>query len=246
MSVKLTERPQPERRGGLPVQVETWGSLACFTRPELKVERVSYPVMTPGAAKGVLEAIFWKPEMRYDVTAIEALAPVSWISMRRNEVKSVVSGPQVTRMRKDRHLRYDVENDRVQRNTTALRDVAYRIHAEVRLAPHATAPAEKYRAQLVRRVERGACFSEPFFGTREFTASFGPVGSAPLSDAPVGHIEELGVMLHSITYTDDGEQYGWFRARMQQGMMLVPGKPLSSDAVIMPAFAVRTDAAKAE
>ncbi|MEV8021827.1 type I-C CRISPR-associated protein Cas5c [Streptomyces sp. NPDC086554] len=259
MSTVLASLPVPERRGGLPVQVEVWGPLACFTRPELKVERVSYPVMTPSAARGVLEAVFWKPEMRYDVTAVEVLSPMAWTSVRRNEVKSTI-GPQTVRdLRAGTGRRYDTAEDRVQRATMALRDVAYRVHGEVSLSasarPRAGADgkvepltASKYADQFMRRVRRGACFAQPFLGCREFSAGFGPVGSWPGADGPavaVDRTEELGVMLHSITYTDQGEEYGWFRARLERGVLLVPSGPLPSDAVAMPVSARRADAAQA-
>lgn len=221
--------------GGWPfpdLVVEVAGPMACFTRPELKVERVSYPVMTPSAAVGVLESIFWKPEFRYVITGIEVLAPIEWISVRRNEVKSMASAAEVAAFRKNPRRRYDVETDRDQRNTTALRDVAYRITAQMFLAPHADAPEEKYRDQLRRRVERGACFSQPFLGCREFAAEFGPASARPRE----ARTEELGVMLHSIVRTPGRvEQYRWFRARLENGLMQVPLSPLGEDEVTMPA-----------
>ncbi|WP_174887248.1 type I-C CRISPR-associated protein Cas5c [Streptomyces abyssomicinicus] len=213
--------------------VEVSGPLACFTRPELKVERVSYPVMTPSAAVGVLEAIFWKPEMAYVITAIEVLKPIEWTQVRRNEVKSVVSATEVAALRKDPTRRYDVERDRDQRNSMLLRDVHYRIRAQILRAPHAMdVPEQKYRDQLRRRVDKGACFSEPYLGCREFSAAFGPQTDAQ----PIGRDEDLGVMLHSISYPDSGgEQYRWFHARLLQGVMTVPLAPLGADAVAMPA-----------
>lgn len=219
--------------------VETWGDLACFTRPELKSERVSYPVMTPSAAEGLLRAIFWKPEFRYVIRRIEVLRPVRWMSVRRNEVRSVTTGPQVAGLRADHRKRYDVEEDRDQRSTTALRDVRYRVHTQVVVSKAARAGAggfppateEKYREQLRRRVERGACFSQPFFGCREFTAFFGPA----TDERPEhGMTDELGVMLHSIEYTPrGGERYRWFRARVEGGVLDVPMEPLPDGAVAM-------------
>lgn len=222
--------------------VEVAGPLACFTRPELKVERVSYPVMTPSAAVGVLESIFWKPEFRYVITAIEVLKDIQWLSIRRNEVKSVISPAEVSALRKDPRRRYDVETDRDQRCTTALRDVAYRIRAQVMVAPHANAPEEKYRDQFRRRVERGSCFSQPFLGCREFSADFRP----PSPDLkPIPRTEELGVMLHSIERpTEGGERYRWFRARLENGVMAVPLRPLGDDEVAMPEAPWRADARK--
>ncbi|WP_190233102.1 type I-C CRISPR-associated protein Cas5c [Streptomyces avicenniae] len=221
--------------------VETWGPLACFTRPELKTERVSYPVMTPSAAVGLLESIFWKPEFRYVVTEIEVLAPIAWTQVRRNEVRATLSAKKVKELAKNPRLRYDVETDRDQRNTMALRDVAYRIHAQV-VVTGGSAPEEKYREQLRRRVDRGACFSQPFFGCREFAAAFGPSTDRPA----LAHLnEQLGVMLHSIRYTPEGERYQWFLAQLAEGVMEVPLKPLPAEAVAMPQSSRRADAREA-
>lgn len=222
-------RPHP------PLVVEVSGPLACFTRPELKVERVSYPVMTPSAARGLLEAIFWKPEFRWDVMAIEVLAPVRWFTVRRNEVKSVIFDHRVRELRRGPGRRYDVEDDRDQRNTVALRDVAYRIHAHVDVCAEGVLEA-KYREMFRRRVRQGACFSQPFLGCREFAvAAFGP----PTDRAAIERDEELGVMLHSIEYTAGGEEYRWFRAALAAGVMEVPSVPLASSEVDMPVRARR-------
>ncbi|MFC9742688.1 type I-C CRISPR-associated protein Cas5c [Streptomyces noursei] len=217
--------------------VEVAGPLACFTRPELKVERVSYPMMTPSAASGVLEAIYWKPEFRYVVRAIEVLRPIEWTSVRRNEVKSAISAAEVAALRKDPRRRYDVEGDRDQRNTMLLRDVAYRIRAQIRPVPQgksASAPPAKYRDQLRRRVDKGACFSQPFLGCREFSCSFGPATDAPAIERD----EELGVMLHSIIYPKQGERggerYRWFRAQLLNGVLAVPERPLDDGQVSLP------------
>ncbi|MFF2722128.1 type I-C CRISPR-associated protein Cas5c [Streptomyces sp. NPDC058011] len=229
--------------------VEVWGEAACFTRPELKTERVSYQVMTPSAARGVLEAIFWRPQFRYVVRKIEVLRPVTWLRVRRNEVKSVITAQDVKKLQTDRRHRYDVERDRDQRSTLALRDVRYRIHAQIVVSPEALAGSEKYppvseekyREQLRRRVERGACFSQPFLGCREFTASF---GKADPRQRRVPFDEELGVMLHSIEYGPRGERYRWFRASVVDGVLEVPGEPLPDKAVAMPLTAWRADAAE--
>ena len=246
MSVPL-DAPRSERRGNggweFPdLVVETWGKLACFTRPELKSERVSYQAMTPSAANGLLQAIFWKPQFQYVVRRIEVMKRVQWQQVRRNEVRSIASAAGVRGLRKEPTQRYDVEQDRDQRNTMALRDVRYRIHAQVVVSAEARAgsngfpPATegKYREQLRRRVERGACFSQPFFGCREFTASFGPATDEPADQEARLWTEELGVMLHSIEYTPGGERYRWFRAQVDEGVLEVPQEPLSDGAVVMP------------
>ena len=201
-----------------PLTVEVRGPYACFTRPELKTERVSYPMMTPSAAKGVMEAIYWKPEFDYVITTIEVLEPIRWVSVRRNEVTSMTTLDWVRTAMTDPTVRFDVEYDRDQRNTVFLRDVAYRIRAQVRPRPHAGNPEAAYREQFRRRVDKGACFSQPFLGTRECSASFGKDTGC----APVPRTEDLGIMLHSIVYTQAGEVYTWFPARLEDGSMRVP------------------------
>jgi CRISPR-associated protein Cas5d len=201
-----------------PLTLEVKGPYACFTRPELKSERVSYPVMTPSAARGILEAIYWKPEFDYVVTAIEVLEPIRWASIRRNEVTSMTSLDWVRKAMADATVRFDVEGDRDQRNTVFLRDVAYRIRAQVRPRPHSGSPEATYREQFRRRVDRGACFSQPFLGTRECSASF----SGDTDQAPAPVTEDLGVMLHSIGYGPAGETYTWFDARVENGVLQVP------------------------
>ncbi|WP_231334724.1 type I-C CRISPR-associated protein Cas5c [Actinomadura graeca] len=205
-----------------PLTVEVSGEFACFTRPELKAERFSYEVMTPSAARGVLESIFWRPEFEYVIVKIEILKPIAWFSIRRNEVKSLASDEWIRRMMADTSVRYDVETDRDQRNTIALRDVAYRIFAQVRLRPQATGNEVKYREQFRRRVDKGACFSQPFLGTREFSARFGKASRLE----PIRETRALGPMLHSIHYQDGKETYHWFMAELSNGVLEVPPRGL--------------------
>lgn len=224
-------------RGDRPlyVQVEAWGPLACFTRPELKVERVSYPIMTPSAARGLLEAILWKPEMTYRVERIEQLKPVAWTRFRRNEVNnSVITRHTYESLWANDGYRYDVANDRGQRVTVALRDVAYRVHATIRATERCSAPLPKYRDQFDRRLGRGACYEQPHFGCREFAAFFGPRGSAreagvvtAADRAGIPPLDEIGLMLHHIEYLPKGrERYHWFRASLEQGVLHVPDNPI--------------------
>lgn len=204
-----------ERDGFPPLAVELWGPAALFTRPDAKVERLSYPVMTPSAAVGVLEAIFWKPEFTWQVVAIEVLAPIREGRVRRNETTQVVSREGALRGE-----RVNTADHRTQRASTILLDVHYRVHGHVVLREHATDPVAKYRDQFRRRVERGACFSQPYFGTREFPVAFG----RPSEAVPVPISRDLGVMLHSITHGKDGRdpQSSWFTARLDNGVMHVP------------------------
>jgi len=205
-----------------PLAVKVWGDFACFTRPEMKVERVSYEVMTPSAARGILEAIFWKPEMRWLIRQIDVLRPIQFFSILRNEVNSRASLPTaVGSLRKGGG--YFADDDRAQRHTLALRDVAYVIHADIALAPHATRehPA-KFLDQFHRRTERGQCHSVPYLGCREFSAFFGPPSP---EDTPVDHTADLGRMLFDLDYMSDGSGRGtprFFEARIERGVLRVP------------------------
>lgn len=202
------------REGDRPVVVQVHGPAALFSRPELKVERVSYPVMTPPAARGVLEAIFWKPEMRYQIVAIEVLKPIRQFSIRRNETSAIVSLDAARRGE-----RVDTAAHRDQRNAICLRDVAYRIHAHVEVTDKATKPVAAYRDQLQRRLNRGACFQQPYLGTREFSAEFGKPDRTPRHD----HTEDLGVMLHTVHHGDP-IRMEWFTARLDHGVLHVPAR----------------------
>jgi CRISPR-associated protein Cas5d len=211
----LRLRRSPE--GDLPVVVHVSAEAALFSRPELKVERVTYPVMTPTAAVGVLESIFWKPEMRYRIVVIEVLKPIKQFTIRRNETTDVAPLSEAVKGRR----RVDTAAHRDQRNAVCLRDVAYRIHAHIELAPHADKPVAAYRDQLRRRVRKGACFQRPYLGTREFSADFGwPDDTERRTDLN----EEIGIMLHSI-HRDGaaGEpRMEWFAARIEAGVLYVP------------------------
>ncbi|MGH2345148.1 MAG: type I-C CRISPR-associated protein Cas5c, partial [Chloroflexota bacterium] len=155
-----------------PVEVKVWADYACFTRPEMKVERVSYPVPTPTAARGVLEAIFWKPEFRWQVEEIRVLKEIRYASILRNEVNSRASERAAAGWRKAGVGGYIAAADRSQRHTVALYDVAYVIRAQPIIKPGVDADVAKYRDQFRRRVRDGRCFAMPYLGCREFSASF--------------------------------------------------------------------------
>ncbi|MFD0575235.1 type I-C CRISPR-associated protein Cas5c [Dactylosporangium darangshiense] len=193
------------------VQVRADGAL--FTRPELRVERVSYPVMTPTAATGVLEAIFWKPEFRWVPVKIEVLRPIRQFTLRRNETHDLPS--LVEAVGKGR--RVDTVANRDQRSALCLRDVEYRIHAQVELFAHAEKTEAAYREQFRRRVNRGACFQQPFMGAKEFPAAFLP----PDERAPIDLTQDLGIMLHRIHYGPPA-RFDWFTARLDRGVLNVP------------------------
>jgi CRISPR-associated protein Cas5d len=220
--VSIAQSLPQSRTGDRPVVVQVGGPAALFSRPELKVERVSYPVMTPPAARGVLEAIFWKPEMRYRVVAIEVLKPVRQFTIRRNETSAVVSVDAALRGE-----RVDTVAHRDQRNAVCLQDVAYRIHAQVEVTERATKPVAAYRDQFRRRVTRGACFHQPYLGTREFTADFGdPDGASPWP-----HTEDLGVMLHTVHHGPP-IRMEWFTARLEAGVLHVPPRGIEAPATV--------------
>jgi CRISPR-associated protein Cas5d len=204
-----------------PLAVKMWGERACFTRPEMKVERVSYPVMTPSAARGVLEAIFWKPEFAWRVREIAVLKPIRHFSMVRNEVNSVAS-EKAARSWASEGGSYFADQDRAQRHTLGLRDVAYLIRADVELKGHATEDVAKYRDQFRRRVERGQCYHRPYLGCREFVAFFGkPDGT----EAPIDLTDDLGRMLFDLDYDPNKSGRGTprsFSAKLVQGILCIP------------------------
>lgn len=207
---------------GPPLEVKIWGDFACFTRPEMKVERVSYPVMTPSAARGVLEAIFWKPEFHWQVREIAVLRPIRHFSILRNEVnsKAVVSTAKGWEIHGGG---YFADADRAQRHTLALRDIAYIIRADIVLASHAqNEDVAKYRDQFRRRVARGQCHHMPYLGCREFAAYFGPPAE---EDKPIGLSDDLGLMLLDMDYAPDKSGRGeprFFHAWLESGVLQVP------------------------
>ncbi|MFW6029040.1 MAG: type I-C CRISPR-associated protein Cas5c [Halanaerobiales bacterium] len=189
----------------------------------MKVERVSYRVMTPSAARGILSAIFWKPEFNWVIQKIHVLNPIKHISIRRNEVKSKISAGSIKKwMENNEHDRYYADQDRTQRNTLALRDVAYIIEANIKLKDHAkNVHLAKYRDQFRRRVNKGKCYKRPYLGNREFSAFFSPVdGSEKLIDLS----DPLGRMLFDLNYNIDEERAipVFFNAEIKDGTLNVP------------------------
>ena len=183
-------------------QVKVWGDRACFTRPETKVERVSYPVMTPSAARGIVEAIFWKPEFSWQVREVLVLKPILHFSILRNEVNDKMSIRTAKGWMKEGGGYFAAEH-RAQRHTLGLYNVAYIIKADVVLKTHADDQEAKYRDQFRRRVKRGQCYHRPYLGCREFAAGF----TEPRGDErPIDLTDELGLMLFDLDYTSDGIQ----------------------------------------
>jgi CRISPR-associated protein Cas5d len=206
---------------GLPLTVKVWGNNACFTRPEMKAERVSYPVMTPSAARGLLEAIFWKPEFAWQIREIWVLKDIHFFSILRNEVNTKATLSTARGWARSGGG-YFADEDRAQRHTLALRDVAYVIKADMALAPHVTDNIAKYRDQFRRRVNRGQCYHQPYFGCREFVAFFGPPDG---TEQPISLTEALGRMLFDLEYAPDRSGRGtprFFEARLENGILRVP------------------------
>jgi CRISPR-associated protein Cas5d len=203
------------------------GDWACFTRPEMKVERVSYDVITPSAARAVFEAIFYKPAVRWEVRRIEVLAPVRWMNLRRNEVASVVSSRNVQLAMKQGagELALYVDGDRQQRAALLLRDVAWRLHADLAVRPDRrdTEPPAKFFAMFERRARKGQCVNQPYLGCREFAARWRLVENPASEPAPIAETRDLGWMLHDLDFTDPADpQPRFFRAQMTEGVIEVP------------------------
>lgn len=209
------------------VRLHVWGRHACFTRPELKVERVSYDVMTPSAARGILEAIHWKPAIRWVVDRIHVLKPIRFQSIRRNEVEEKASASLVRQAMKRGDLDgmgIVVEKSRQQRASTVLVDVAYVIEAHFELTDKAGPDdnAGKHLDTFTRRAARGQCFHQPALGTREFVAHFeGLPAGAPLPHS-VPETRDLGLMLWDIDHGAPGKPSLFFRAKLDNGVMAVP------------------------
>ena len=206
--------------------LEITGDFACFTRPEMKVERVSYDVITPSAARAVFESILWKPAVRWHVRRIEVLKPIRWINLRRNEVKSKLSVQSVvsamSRGDADMAIYADAPDERVQRAGLFLRDVAYRVHADldVRSDRGDPEPAQKFFAMFERRARAGQCVNQPYLGCREFAARARLVTQPDEEPAPIDETRDLGWMLHDLDFTKPADpQPVFFRAQMSRGVI---------------------------
>ena len=203
------------------------GPLACFTRPEFKVERVSYPVMTPSAARGVLEAVLWKPAIRWRVERIKVLNEVRFVAFRRNEVSNRAPTPKrsvVDHGGPAPVLYADDAKVRAQRNTVALRDVDYVIDARFEMTDRAGPDDNmtKFVDMFRRRVTKGQHFHQPYLGCREFVAEILPVDDAL---TPIAETKDLGIMLWDIDYTPKGNHPVFFVASLDNGVLCVPSDP---------------------
>ena len=216
--------------------LEVWGPMACYTRPELKVEQVSYDVITPSAARAIFEAIFWKPAIHWQVTKIEVLNPIKWTSVRRNEVGAVASKNPIY-----------IEDKRQQKNSLLLKDVRYRIWAKLEFIPQRKRTKQqylfdderndenpaKYNAMFERRASKGQCFNQPYLGTRECVASFRLVNpeTGELA-APINENCDLGIMLYDMDFEKDlkNPPAMFYRAKMENGVIIVP--PRNSEEIL--------------
>ncbi len=204
--------------------LEVQGDLACFTRPEMKVERVSYDVITPSAARAIFDAIFWKPAIRWHIRRIEVLHPIRWTNLRRNEVASVVSVRNVQQAMTAGHgvLAQYVDEDRQQRAALLLRDVAYRLHADLLVRDDRSdpEPPAKFFEIFERRARKGQCVNQPYLGCREFAARWRLLDDLRAEPPPIAETRDLGWMLHDLDFRDALDpQPTFFHAHIRQGVV---------------------------
>ena len=221
-----------------PFCLEVAGDYACFTRPEMKVERVSYDLITPSAARAMFEAILWKPGVSWRIRRIEVLKPVRWISVRRNEVAAVASSRNALAAMNEGsgNLALYIEDERQQRAGLFLRNVAYRLHADMELVTdEARSNPAKYREMFTRRARAGQCVNQPYLGCREFAANFRlveleddgtkgwrvPAGEPAALEAMSA---DLGWMLYDLDFSDRSHpKPQFFRARVERGVLDLAG-----------------------
>jgi len=209
-----------------PFCLEVAGDFACFTRPEMKVERVSYDVITPSSARSIFEAILWKPAIRWHVHKIVILNPIKWINLRRNEVGKVI--PKInpkTAMKGEKILGLNIEDERQQRAGLFLRDVKYRLYASFEMTNRAGAgdTPVKFSEMFERRASKGQCFNQPYLGCREFSAAFRLVDSDTEIIPPIDESRDLGWMLYDLDYSDVNDPKPlFFRASLENGVVHVP------------------------
>lgn len=209
------------------IKLRVWGRYACFTRPEFKVERVSYDVITPSAARGILDAIYWKPEIRWIVDKIHVLNPVFFVNIRRNEVAGKLSHSHVRKSMCEGNVPLEmfIEKERQQRAAVILRDVDYLIEAHFDYTAPDNKNDGKHLDVFNRRASVGQCFMQPYLGCREFPAHFCLVDeNTPNPVSNLTGYQDLGVMLHDIDFSDNMTAR-FFWAEMNDGVIVVP--PLS-------------------
>ncbi len=209
---------------GMGVQVRVKGDYACFTRPEMKVERVSYDVMTPSAARGILEAIYWKPAIAWVVKRIHVLKPIKFTNLRRNELGHKIAAGTVKKVMAGGvgPLEVFIEDDRQQRAAMVLKDVDYLIEAQFEFTSDEDNNPGKHLDVFNRRVAKGQCFHRPYLGCREFAARFEPHEGPPPPSSLRGE-QDLGWMLWDLDYrSPDDIRPRFFRAALVDGVLEVP------------------------
>lgn len=209
------------------IQVEVWGDYACFTRPEMKTERVSYDVMTPSAARGLLESLYWHPGLKWVIDRIHVCSPIRFTNIRRNEVKDTISVRKVkTAMEKGQGTLYLAASESIQqRAAMVLKDVHYVIDAHFEMTENAALGDNpgKFQDIIKRRLERGQCYSMPYLGCREFSAHIRRCESLPPCPDELKGMRDLGWMLWDMDYSDPKNiTPRFFRATLVDGVMTVP------------------------
>ena len=206
------------------IQLEVWGPYALFSRPELKVEKVSYDVPTPSAARGIVEALYFQPGLRWYIDRIYVLNPISFTSIRRNEVLSKISARNVRQAAQGgrQELYLAAPQEIVQRSSLLLQDVHYVIEAHFEMTSKA-APSDnpgKFQDIVTRRMEKGQCYTTPYLGCREFSASFRRWAGGPIKT--IHETRDLGLMLYDFDYTDPQNiTPTYFRAKLENGILNV-------------------------
>ena len=206
------------------VRVHVWGDYALFSRPEMKVERCSYDVMTPSAARGILEAIYWHPGMRWIIDRIYVRNPIEFTSVRRNEVKSKIQATSVLSAMNggEKPLYISTKEDIAQRAAIILRNVDYVIDAHFEMTERANESDNegKFKDIIMRRLRRGQCYHTPYFGCREFPVNFELFEDAEIESAYADQIKDLGYMLYDLDYSDpENIQPMFFRAELRNGIL---------------------------
>jgi len=203
------------------VKMEVWGDFACFSRIELKIERVSYDVPTPSAARGIIESVYYHPGLKWHIDKIYVMNPIRFTSIRRNEVKSKISANKIMKEANGKGASYiDRKKDIEQRATMMLRNVHYVIEAHFEMTDQANESDNpgKFQDIITRRLRRGQAYSQPYLGTRECTAHFGlwEGGEIPT----ISETRDLGYMLYDLDFSDPNDiQPMFFRAKLENGVL---------------------------
>ncbi|MGP4974410.1 MULTISPECIES: type I-C CRISPR-associated protein Cas5c [Psychrobacter] len=220
--------------------IEVWGDFALFTRPEMKVERVSYPVITPSACRAIFEAILWKPAIEWQIKRVEILSPVKWLSVRRNEVGTKLSTRNAQSMMNGKSksdYAIIIDDNRQQRASLLLKDVRYRIYADLSMTDKAGKADNrvKFVQMFERRAKKGQCFYQPYLGCREFSAHFEYIeldkNNQPIFEnnesntMPISENQDMGYMLYDLDFSViDDPQPMFFHAKMENGVISIPEK----------------------